>query len=242
MTTPATTPARRTVHGVAIGILMLDTGFERLPGDIGHATTWPFPVQYRVVQGATGLRSITAGPGGTLDLFLEAAAELVAAGVEGIATSCGFLALYHQELLARCPVPVASSALLQVPFVQSMLPRGRRVGVLTADKAALTDAHFRAVGCPADLPVVGMPGEGVFRDGFRHARPQVDAAGQAREACGMARELLDLAPDLGAIVCECTNLAPHSAAIAGTVGLPVFDVVTMVHWLHAGIRPKRCPG
>ena len=232
-------PRRKTVHGVTIGILMLDTGFQRLPGDIGFAPTWPFPVHYRIVTGATGERILSAGGGNTLELFLKATEELVTLGVDGIATSCGFLALFHQELVARCQVPVASSALLQVPFVHSMLPRGRRVGVLTADTAALTAAHFTAVGCPTDLPVVGMPLDGVFKDAFRNARTRVDPAAQEKEACAMARELVAMAPDLGAIVCECTNLAPHSAAIADAVGLPVFDVVTMVTWLHAGLRPRR---
>lgn len=234
-------PRRKTVHGVSIGILMLETGFQRLPGDIGYAPTWDFPVHYRVVTGATGERVLSAGGGNTLELFVRAAEELVALGVDGIATSCGFLALFHQELLARLSVPVASSALLQIPFVQSMLPRGKRVGVLTADKTALTAAHFAAVGCPADLPVVGMPPGGVFKTAFRQGHPVVDPAAQADEARRMAVELIEADSDVGAIVCECTNLAPHAAAISEAVGLPVYDVVTMVNWLHAGLRP-RCYG
>ena len=42
----------RTLYGLELGILMLDTRFPRLPGDVGNAETWPFPVHYRVVQGA----------------------------------------------------------------------------------------------------------------------------------------------------------------------------------------------
>ena len=37
----------RIYHGVSIGILMLDTQFQRFNGDIGNARTWPFPVQYK---------------------------------------------------------------------------------------------------------------------------------------------------------------------------------------------------
>jgi phosphohistidine swiveling domain-containing protein len=120
-----------------------------------------------------------------------------------------------------------------------MLPVGRRVGVLTAEKEALTPAHFTAVGCPTDLPVVGMPPDGVFKTGLRKSHPRADVAAQRREAVQMAHDLVDQCPDIGAIVCECTNLAPHSAAIAAAVGLPVYDVVTMVNWLHAGIQPTR---
>ena len=40
------------VHGVPIGIMMLDTGFQRVRGDIGYAPSFRFPVQYVVVRGA----------------------------------------------------------------------------------------------------------------------------------------------------------------------------------------------
>ncbi len=233
------TPRRKTVHGVSIGILMLDTGFERLPGDIGYAPTWPFPVHYRIVKGATGVRLLSQGGGGLLDHFVEAANDLVEMGVDGIATSCGFLALFHKELTARCPVPVATSSLLQIPFVQSMLPAGKRIGVLTADSDALTADHFRAVGCPTDLPVVGVPPTGVFRKDFRSPSLKVDPKAQEEEVLGMAARLLGENRDIGAIVLECTNLAPYSASIAETFQIPVFDVVTLVNWLHAGLRPTR---
>jgi len=37
---------------------MLDA---RFPGDMGHAGTWPFPVLYRVVPGATPARVVLDG-------------------------------------------------------------------------------------------------------------------------------------------------------------------------------------
>jgi hypothetical protein len=219
--------------------MVLDTGFQRFPGDIGYAPTFRFPVQYTVVRGATPDRVLSPYAGGTLDLFLKAADDLVALGVDGIATSCGFLAILHPALLAHCPVPVATSSLLQIPLVQSILPKGKRVGVLTADKEALTAEHFRAVDCPTDLPVVGLPRNGVFRHNLLTAQPVVDYAAQEREVLGMAEELLGKHPDIGAIVSECTNLPPYSARIEERFGVPVFDVITMLEWFHAGLRPRR---
>jgi hypothetical protein len=80
----------KTVYGASVGILMLETRFPRIPGDIGHAATWPFPVLYKVVRGATGERATTARANdpstGLLDAFLAAGAELVQDGADGITT------------------------------------------------------------------------------------------------------------------------------------------------------------
>ena len=86
---------------------MLETRFPRIPGDIGHAATWPFPVLYKVVRGATAERVTTArandGSTGLLDAFLAAGAELVQDGADGITTSCGFLS--DPRLRKEHPIP-----------------------------------------------------------------------------------------------------------------------------------------
>ena len=48
----------KTVYGASVGILMLETRFPRIPGDMGNALSWPFPVHYRVVRGATPNRVV----------------------------------------------------------------------------------------------------------------------------------------------------------------------------------------
>ena len=230
---------RQPVHGVTIGIMILDTGFQRVPGDIGYAPTFRFPVQYAVVRGATPDRIVKPKADGMLDLFKAAADDLIALGVDGLTTSCGFLACLHQELTAYCRVPIVTSALLQIPLVQSLLPQGKRVGVLTADKAALTEDHFRSVGVSPDLPVVGMPPDGVFRFNNRTGQPVVDRDAQESEVLGMAEALLTQNDNIGAIVCECTNLPPYSAAIEQRFGVPVYDIITLVEWFHGGLKPRR---
>src|SRR6185437_14737876 len=142
-----------------------------------------------VVRGATPQRITRPRADGMLDLFLRAADELVSLGVDGITTSCGFLAVLHPDLVAHCPVPVASSSLLQIPLVQSLLPRGKRVGVITADRDALTAEHFRGVGAPTDLPVAGLPPDGVFKRNLHLAAPVVDRAAQEAEVLEMTRRL-----------------------------------------------------
>src|SRR5262245_61278162 len=105
---------KKTYHGVTVGILMVNTRFRRFPGDIGKAETWPFPVQYRMVKDATPAHMTQLHHTSLLEPFKQAALELVDAGVDGITTTCGFLALYQRELADTCGVPVATSSLLQV--------------------------------------------------------------------------------------------------------------------------------
>src|SRR3954469_22562012 len=145
----------KAVYGARLGILMLEARFPRIPGDMGNATTWPFPVLYRVVRGASPQRVVRERAEGLLDAFLEAAQDLVADGADGITTNCGFLSLYQAELARHVGVPVATSSLMQAPFIESILPPGKRVGILTISAASMTEAHLAAANVPRGTPVGG---------------------------------------------------------------------------------------
>src|SRR4029077_15162860 len=108
--------------GVPLGILMLEARFPRIPGDMGNGATWPFPVLYRVVRGASPDKVVLQGARGLLPDFVEAARELVRLGAEAITTNCGFLSLYQNELAAAASVPVATSSLMQGPWLPATLP------------------------------------------------------------------------------------------------------------------------
>jgi Asp/Glu/hydantoin racemase len=235
---PVPAPRRRTLYGVSVGILAVDTGFRRWEGDIGNAATWPFPVQYRIVRGATPANVTRLQDGALLAPFLEAARELVDAGVDGIVTTCGFLALYQRQLAEALPVPVAASALMQGPMVQMTLPGNSRVGVLTYDAEALTPDYLAAAGLPADTPVIGLDPSSAFCRAIRNGDTDTPYALLESEVLDAARRLADL-PGVGALLCECTNLAPFSAAMAEATGLPVWDAVTLVQWFQQGLRPRR---
>ena len=145
----------KTIYGAAVGILMLETRFPRIPGDIGNASTWPFPVLYKVVRGATPDKVVRQDAMGLLDQFINAAKELVADGADGITTNCGFLSLFQDELSAAVRVPVATSSLLQVPLIQRLLPRNKKVAILTISKATLTTEHLDAAGVPFERNLAG---------------------------------------------------------------------------------------
>lgn len=236
---PAIARGGKAVYGVPLGILMLEARFPRIPGDMGNGTTWPFPVMYRVVKGASPGRVVLEGARGLFEDFLRAAEELVALGCEGITTNCGFLSLFQAELAARLSVPVATSSLMQVPMVQALLPPGRRVGVVTVSAQSLTPAHLRAAGCPEDLPFVGTEtGREFFRVLIKGEKDDMDVALAREDILEAGRELVRRHPEIGAIVLECTNMPPYAAALSEAVGLPVFDIVSFITWFHAGLRPR----
>src|SRR5688572_32601949 len=94
----------KTVYGARVGILMLDTKWPRPPGDTGNALTWPFPVLYKVVPGASARVVIHEQGKGLGPAFLKAAEELVKDGADGITTTGGFLAIFQDELSAHVNV------------------------------------------------------------------------------------------------------------------------------------------
>ena len=237
----STTIARggKALYGAPLGILMLEARFPRIPGDMGNATTWPFPVLYRVVRGASPEKVVLEGARGLLADFVEAAQELVRHGAEAITTNCGFLSLFQGELAAAVKVPVATSSLMQVRWVQATLPPGRRVGVVTVSGSTLTTAHLEAAGVPLDTPVVGTEnGREFFRVIIKGEKQDMDVALARQDIVDAGKELVTRHPDVGAIVLECTNMPPYSAALQAEVNRPVYDIYSMISWFHAGLRPR----
>ena len=133
-------PGGKAIYGAPLGILMLEARFPRIPGDMGNAATWPFPVLYRVVKGASPERVVLHGAEGLLASSWKRRRSWCRSGREAITTNCGFLSLFQREIAAHVRVPVATSSFIQVPWVQATLPPGKRVGVITVS-AGLADAR-----------------------------------------------------------------------------------------------------
>lgn len=230
----------KAVYGAPLGILMLEAKFPRIYGDMGNATTWPFPVLYRVVLGASPEKVVLKGAKGLLPDFIAAAQELVRLGAEAITTNCGFLSLFQKELAAAVNVPVATSALMQVPWVQATLPPGKRVGIVTVSKATLTPRHLDAANVPRDTPIAGTEnGKEFFRVLIKAEKNDMDIDRAERDVVEAGVELARAHPEIGALVLECTNMPPYAATLQAATGLPIYDVYTMVSWFHSGLRPRR---
>ena len=228
----------KTVYGARVGILMLDTKWPRPPGDTGNALTWPFPVLYKVVPGASARVVIHEQGRGLGPAFLKAAEELVKEGADGITTTGGFLAIFQKQLAEHVQVPVASSSLMQVPLVQRLLPPGKRVGVLSVQGDRITPDHWDAVGAPHDTPVMGTEGGREFTRVMLGDTIDMDYEAAEQDILEAGETLLKRHPDVGALVTENHNMAPYAAALNRRLRIPIYTVYTFVTWFHAGLEPR----
>ena len=86
-----------------LGILALDTRFERIVGDTGNAASYPFPVRIHVVEGADSPLIVRDGaPDAALVArFIAAAQALEAEGARAIISTCGFLVSVQDKIAAK---------------------------------------------------------------------------------------------------------------------------------------------
>jgi hypothetical protein len=232
------------LYGYSVGILMLDTQFPRIPGDMGNAATFPFPIRYHRVPGASPELVVRQGSRELLPTFIEGARFLEREGVGAITTSCGFLAKFQPELAAAVTVPVFTSSLMLVPMVHRMLSPGKSVGVLTVDASSLRPDDFAGAGITADmrLAIAGLETEKEFTRILLGNQMVLDVDAARREHIRVAQRLCAEHPEVGAIVLECTNMPPYRPDIQAATGLAVFDIVHLVQMVHTalghGIPPR----
>lgn len=221
------------------GILMLETTFPRIAGDIGNPETFAFPVRFQTVPGASPKKVVIDVDAGLIEAFIEAGKQLVAGGVKAIATSCGFLALFHRQLANALPVPVFTSSLLQAHLAHALIRSDQKIGIITAHRPSLTDAHLAGVGIRKyPLVVVGMEEAQEFNAVFIEGKPSLDEQKCRREMQSAAERLIGKHPDVGAIILECTNMPPYAGTVRQATGLPVFDAVTMVNHAYSALFSK----
>ena len=227
-----------TNYGKDIGILMLDTIFPRIPGDIGNAKSYPnVPVRYKVVKDAFCHRIMGQDHDPTLlQPFIQAAQELEAEGCRAITTSCGFLAKFQKELAACVHIPVFTSALMLVPLVRNMINPDLEIAIFTERPWNLTEDHFNQAGFSTkDIPVVvsGMPEGSPFPSLFidNHLEEDREVLQECMEE--MTRRHMKEHPNTGAIVFECTNFGPFSRQVQDIAKVPVFGINQLLEYIAA---------
>ncbi len=216
-----------------VGVIMLDTHFPRPPGDIGNAETFGGRALYEIVSGADANRVVRAGAPdpALLAPFLAARDCLVRAGAGLVTTSCGFLIRFQQMLAEGCPIPVIASSLVALP---ALVARYGRIGVITIHSGRLTPDYLAAAGATPDTPVEGVEGGRELARKLLGDVPDLDLAAAERDVVEAGLRLKARVPGLAAVLLECTNMPPYRAALAAALGLPVFDILTVLE--------ERAPG
>lgn len=224
-------------HGVPMGILILNTCYPCIPGNVGNATSFPFPVRYKEVSEASINGLINHRDPALIQPFVDGARELEAEGVRAIAGACGFMALFQREIAEAVQIPVCMSSLLQIPFIRQILPGHKQIGIVTANAGALTDRHFEAVGVPdqSALVIQGLEHSNEFREAILEEKGTLDSDLMQREVVEAARTMVSSNPDIATIVLECSDLPPFAHAVQEAVTLPVFDFNTMIKHIQTAV-------
>lgn len=238
-------------QGYSVGILMFDNKrFPMPPGDVGNATSYPFPVLFRQIEGLEdNPYPPLTGPDGNytpeVQSCIDAAVQLERDGVRAIAMCCGFFSLIQPVLARHVNVPVMTSPLMMLPTIRQMIRPDRSVLVVTAAARFLANDFFTAVGADLNdrITLVGLDDSEVFNAmcmGGTAITCDLDVLRAdilAAVAEGRRRD-----PDVGAVLLECTSLPPFACDVRQATGLPVFDFIACVEWLHRAVVPKHYTG
>jgi len=227
-------------YGHAIGILMLEYRAPFIPGDVGNASTYGYPVLFKTVAGLSLDRALAGDPD-QAERVIEAALELERFGVRAVSSDCGFLIAYQQAVRERLSVPVCLSSLLQVPMVAAGV--SGKVGVVVASAEGMSDRILAMAGIDPDRVVVcGMEAQPHFTESILKQGGVLDSDRLEAETVEATRQMLEAYPDMGAIVLECSLLPPYARAVQEATGLPVFDYTSMIDYFQAGTHRRRFEG
>jgi hypothetical protein len=224
----------KAVYGARLGILMLEARFPRIPGDMGHAGTWPFPVLYKVVKGASPQRVVAENAEGLLPSFVEAAKELEALGADGITTNCGFLSPIKSSWRRdRAGGDVEPDAGADDPEHATGRKAGRGYYRQRGQPDARSSYRHRI---DPSLPVVGTDGGREFTRVLIGNELTMDG----RSRAGHPRCRRCFGPQTLRHWRHSARVHEHGAlrtALRDRLGVPVYDIYSFMLWFHAGWLP-----
>jgi aspartate/glutamate racemase len=231
----------RNVFGLTIGLVQMRVNLPMIPGNMGNATTFDFPMLYREMN-AEKVFDVMANPPAQnfADGIVEAAQWLELQGVKAIMGNCGFFGSYQKVVKAQINVPFFSSSLMMLPMMVQSMPRNKKVGVITANGPILKKVQA-IENCGLSLEdkenrivVMGCEEYPEFATGIMANTGRYNPTRVEREIVSVAERMLVANKDIGAILLECTELSPHAVAVQQAVRLPVWDYTTLTKWIYSG--------
>ena len=227
---------RQPIKSPTLGILQLAHAPLEFPGTLGNPRTFAYPVEYLQV-GSAWLDAVISVDRSAGDGFIAGAQHLAERGVAVIITNCGLTSVFQDRLANAVSVPVATSSLLQLPFLHALLPREKRIGILTYDSNRLGEGVLRAAGYHGDLTEMAIAGiEGTDAWGeLARPTPCVEPGSLESDLLNIAATMLDREQNVGALLLECAAFCPFAGKLRLTTELPVLDIVTLADHLMASV-------
>jgi hypothetical protein len=150
--------------------------------------------------------------------------------------ACGYFGYYQKEAAAALDVPVFLSSLLQISIIKHTLKADQQVGVICASRESLSKETLGACGVddPSELVIVGAQDLPEFKN-ILNCTCHYNPAQLERELTELAVKLTTDNPQIGALLLECSDMPPFSWAVQTATGLPVFDFITMIKWIHSAV-------
>ncbi|HZW67548.1 MAG TPA: aspartate/glutamate racemase family protein [Pseudogracilibacillus sp.] len=239
-------PGGHPFYGYRLGILMLDMKAPLLPGNVGNAMSYDFPVRYKVLEDVpSSWFCDTQGPDkARCEVVIKAAKELEAEGCKAITAGCGFFSVYQKEVAEAVNIPVFLSPLIMVPMLSRMLGTSSRIGIVTADSSSLKGSYLDSVGIDESIKtaVAGLEDTKEFYNVHVTCdKKSVNPQAMEKEVVEASVKLVEENPDIKLLVFECSDIPPFARAASRATGLPVFDYITLARMVGQSIIPIEYP-
>lgn len=225
------------ISGHTVGIMVQDVHYPLLPGNVVNGYTYDFPVRFEIVPGANQARMHTGDP--TLaPALIETAQKLEIEGCRAVCAACGYFGHFQKTVADAVDIPIYLSSIVQVPWIRVGLKSAPSIGVLCADRKNLTRELFSACGvCDDDYARCHIAGAGHLPEfsALLERRGHFDNGILRQELINLAKQLVADHPDIGALLLECSDMPPYSAAIQKELALPVYDFITMIKYVHSTV-------
>ncbi len=237
----------RNVYGATVGIVQIPAHIPMLPGDVGNATTFDYPVLYESIGDVDPFWVLSSEPHPeVLKRTIIASRRLVLQGVRSIIGNCGFFANYQPEVAKVIDVPFFNGSLMQVPMLLTSIGANKKVGVLTANGPLLVDApalkNCGVSKSDMDRVVIYGAEKGTQMNRITGEEGSFNPEAFKQELVNLAVQMVEEHPDIEAVVLECTEFPPHAYAIQDAIRRSVWDFTTMADFMHAGAMRRPFTG
>ncbi len=219
-------------YGYAAGILLLDEYVPYIPGDVGNAKTFKYPVMYRKIEGLTG-REIRENAAAWTDKVVAAAVEMEEQGVRGISASAGSMIAFQDAVAQAVKIPVCLSSFLQLPWISASIDPSKAIGLITGDSRTFNNSILEKFGIKVDnkIVVAGLEKQPAFKAAVHQQKGKLDSGKVEKEVVKTAKAMVKKNPKVGAILITSGPLCPYTKAVQDAVGVPIFDVVSMIDFM-----------